>query len=437
MEALARLTRGGKWANARADGDRRARRELAIDAFWTLFSFGLSLAMIATGGLGEPQADQRGFDALAILVVAGTSLPLIARRRAPVAVFVVVIASFVVLLALTYPPDVPIAPAVALFSLAQASGRTVPSSLSIPFAIGSFLAVGLTLTLTYDDWLAPEAPFTGALWLAIWLAGRASRLKQEHIASLEERAERAEEIAERERRLAAAEERTRIARDLHDSAGHAINVILVEAGAARLLRESDPERAEQALETIETVAREQIDEIDRLVHALREGDRGERTRLGEAEVALGMERGKEAVEALFELHRAMGLDLRVSRVGEARALGPSIGRAAFRLLQESLTNAARHGDGSAEVEFAFQDDGVEVTVSNPVANPVSNGEPPAEGHGLAGMRERAALLGGTFAATQANGSFRVRATFPYDPRFRAYDHAAARIGSNFEDSGHR
>jgi signal transduction histidine kinase len=418
---------------------RTLRRETAIDIFWALASFVLTVTMFAAGGLGPPEHDQRELDVLGVLIAAGISFPLLARRRAPVPVFLAVMGSLVALSALRYPPDVTIGPIVALFTLAQASGREVPPRLGIGLAVGAFLAVTAALGVGYDEVPLPEMAFIGLIWLAIWFAGRSSRLKTEHISDLEERAERAEQIAERERRLAAAEERTRIARDLHDSAGHAINVILVEAGAARLLRERDPERADEAIETIERVAREQIDEIDRLVHALREGDRGEKTTLGEPEVALGMERGRAAVEALFELHRAMGLDLRISRVGEGRALGPSVGRAVFRLLQESLTNAARHGSGSAEVEFHFRDDAVELTVANPVVGPASNGEPPAEGHGLAGMRERAGLLGGTLEATQANGTFRVRAVLPYDPRFRApaHDRAAAEMARTLDDSGNR
>jgi signal transduction histidine kinase len=414
-------------------------RDLAVDAFWALASFAIAIWMFASGGLGPAEHDQRGLDLLGVFIAAGISFPLLARRRAPVPVFLAVTGALVALVALRYPPDVTIGPIVALFTLARASGREVPARLATGIAVGAFLTLGAALSLAYDKPTFPETTFFGLIWLAIWFAGRSARLKAEHISDLEERAERAEQMAERERRLAAAEERTKIARDLHDSAGHAINVILVEAGAARLLRERDSERAEQAIETIENVAREQIDEIDRLVHALREGDRGEKTPLGESEVALGMERGKAAVEALFELHRATGLELRVSRVGEGRALGPSVGRAVFRLLQESLTNAARHGDGSAEVEFRFRDEAVEVTVANPVANPASNGEPPADGHGLAGMRERAALLGGTLEATQANGTFRVRAVLPYDPRYQspAQERAAAEMARTLGDSGHR
>jgi signal transduction histidine kinase len=418
MEAFTEPNRG-EGAQSDARMRRALHRERAIDAFWALTSFAIAILMFASGGLGPAEHDQRGLDLLGVFVAAGISFPLLARRRAPVPVFLAMMGALVALVGLRYPPDVTIGPIVALFTLAQASGREVPSRLGLGITVGSFLAVSVAIGVVDDDFPLPEMAFIGLIWLAIWFAGRSARLKTEHISDLEERAERAEEMAERERRLAAAEERTRIARDLHDSAGHAINVILVEAGAARLLRERDPERAEQALETIERVAREQIDEIDQLVHALRKGDRAEKTALGDSEVALGMRRGKEAVEALFELHRATGLDLRVSRVGDGRTLGPSVGRAVFRLLQESLTNATRHGDGSAEVVFNFRDDALEVTVANPVTNPASNREPPAEGHGLAGMRERAALVGGTLEATQVTGTFRVRAMLPYDPRYEA------------------
>src|SRR5262249_39329336 len=148
---------------------------------------------------------------------------------------------------------------------------------------------------------------------------------------------------ERERRLAAAEERTRIARDLHDSAGHAINVILVHAGLGRMSAERDPEAARRAFETIEEVARETITEIDQMVKALRDAGRG------------GGERpaGVAALQGLVERHRAAGLDVATSVRGEARPLSPAVGRAAYRIVQEALTNAARHGSGSAELEVAF------------------------------------------------------------------------------------
>jgi signal transduction histidine kinase len=218
------------------------------------------------------------------------------------------------------------------------------------------------------------------------------------MAALEERARRAEREAERERQLAAAEERARIARDLHDSAGHAINVILVQAGAARLLQQQDPDRAREALETVEEVARETIHEIDRLVGALREE--------GSAEVEPPP--GLAALDGLVERYRAAGLDVSVETRGSRRSLARSADQAAYRILQEALTNAARHGRGGAEVDIAFGDSAVEITVTNPAA-----ADDGGDGHGLVGMRERAALLGGTLEAGASNGYFRLRARLPY------------------------
>ena len=177
------------------------------------------------------------------------------------------------------------------------------------------------------------------VWGGAWLAGDRTRLRHERMAELEERALRAERDAERERRLAAAEERTRIARDLHDSAGHAINVILVHAGAGRLPAERDPPAAREAFETIEEVARETVGEIDQMVRALREdGTDGE-----------GVEPppGLAALDGLVERHRAAGLAVTARSSGSGDALPPAVDRGAYRILQEALTNAARHGDGSA------------------------------------------------------------------------------------------
>ena len=220
---------------------------------------------------------------------------------------------------------------------------------------------------------------------------------------LVERVQRAERETERERRLAAAEERTRIARDLHDSAGHAINVILVQAGAARLLQEQDPTRTRAALETIEDVARETLREIDQLVRVLREDGS---TNGSHVEPPPGL----AALETLAERHRASGLAVAVRFEGDRRHLAPAVDRAAYRILQEALTNAARHGGGSANVEVVFGLEALELTATNPSPRNVTQGD----GHGLVGMRERTELLGGSFDATAADGVFRVRASLPYD-----------------------
>jgi signal transduction histidine kinase len=197
----------------------------------------------------------------------------------------------------------------------------------------------------------------------------------------------------------------RIARDLHDSAGHAINVILVQAGAARLLGRRDPERAEAAVETIEEVARETLGEIDQLVHALREDGAAEATD-GDVEPPLGL----AALEALAERHRSAGLAVSIRASGRPRPLSPQVDRAAYRILQEALTNAARHGQARADVELGFGEAELEFTVRNPVA---PGAAPEGGGHGIVGMRERAALLGGTLEAGASDGVFRIHARLPY------------------------
>ena len=160
-----------------------------------------------------------------------------------------------------------------------------------------------------------ELLFGVLVWGGAWLAGDRTRLRHERMAELEERALRAEREAERERRLAAAEERTRIARDLHDSAGHAINVILVHAGARAPATERDPQAAREAFETIEEVARETIGEIDQIVAraARRRHGRGGRGAAARARVARRARRAPPRRRARRHGRRARGRRARCRR----------------------------------------------------------------------------------------------------------------------------
>src|SRR5829696_2987241 len=385
------------------------RKELATDAGLALVVFAVTLAILATGGFGEPEPGQRELDALGVVLAGLSALPLAARRLAPLAAYALTTAGAVALLGLGYPLDLPLGPGVAIYQLGMAFGSQ-PRLSRRGMAMG---AVALFVPAVAAEELAsgyglhpfPELASLAVMAAALWIAGDRTRLRRERIAELEERTRRSEREAERERRLAAAEERTRIARELHDSAGHAINVILVQAGAARLLGEQDPERARAALETIEEVARETVEDIDQLVRVLRDDD-GSPEPARDVEPPLSL----AALDTLAERHRAAGLEVTVHVDGSGRDLAPGLDQAAYRILQEALTNAARHGRGRAEVDITFGSSALEITVTNPVPpDSVAVGG----GHGIVGMRERATLLGGSLQSSAADGVFRIDVRLPY------------------------
>jgi signal transduction histidine kinase len=390
------------------------RRDLALDVGIGLLTLGATLGVLAAHGLGVPDPSARRLDGTGVALAIVATLPLAARRRAPMAVYLVTAAATIVLLELRYPVDFPFGPVTAAYFLAVAySGSPWPARrwaamlavlAFVPVAAAAYAASGHGITGT-----GPGLAFWALILIGAWVVGDRARLRRERMAELEERALRTEREAARERRLAAAEERTRIARELHDSAAHAINIVLVQAGAARLLHRRDPDRSQQAISTIEQVARATIGEIDGLVRALRDGDSGQPEPADPA--ALG---------ELLDQHRAAGLEIATELRGERVPLPRSVAWATYRILQEALTNAARHGSGSADVAVWFQPDAVEITVRNPAAGPTAaaNGRggaagPATGGHGIVGMRERAAILGGTLETRADDGVFRLHARLPH------------------------
>jgi signal transduction histidine kinase len=369
------------------------RREFLVDAALAAGSFTFSVAAMSRGSRFEGSRD---LDLLAVALAALACWPLVLRRVATFGVFLVATAGTAVLYGLDYGLGPPVAFAIALYSFAE---RRSDDQRTHRLALAGSIAILLGPHLVRGE-IVPQFLLGSAVWAAAWFAGDRARLRRERLAELEERAVRAEREAERERRLAAAEERTRIARDLHDSAGHAINVILVQAGAARLLQERDPESSRSALETIEEVARETLGDIDRLVGALREN--------GTARVE--PPHGLAALETLAERYRGSGLGVTVKVDGSRRPLASGVDQAAFRILQEALTNAARHGNGDADVRVAFGPGAVELAVTNAAR---SDAAARGGGHGIVGMRERASLLGGNLEAVATDGLFRLRARLPY------------------------
>jgi signal transduction histidine kinase len=376
---------------------RPATSRAVRDVLVPIVAFGLTLLLLSNDGTN------RSLDALGVAIAATASLPLIARRRAPLAVLAVTTLASALLAPLDYPVGPPFGPTFALFFVAT-DERTRGRIRETAAVVLALFAVHVGSAASTEQGFPTSPVLFGTLvWGGAWVIGDQLRQRRQRLVDIEERTRGAERETARERRLAVAEERNRIARDLHDSAAHSINVILVQAGAARLLQERDPEAARVALTTIEEVARETIGEIDQLIRGLRE-DGAPRH-----DEAIEPPAGLAALETLAERHRAAGLPVAIRFKGQRRPLAPGLDQAAFRIVQESLTNAARHGSGGVDVKVAYGGAQLDLTISNP-AEPGPDVE---VGHGILGMRERAALLGGSVVAGFSGAGFRVHAQIPY------------------------
>lgn len=360
-------------------------RRRTIDAALALVVLAITLVQLGSQSFGEKADVARGVDALGVALCLLMALPLLWRRRAPVAVLGIALATSVATVGLDYSVLEPVGPVIALATLADHPRRPDLVRVAIPTlaAFAAFVALAwVRFGPEPGDYL-----LTALLWSGGWLVIDRRRLTRQR--------------GEREQRLAVAEERSRIARELHDSAGHAINSILIQAGAARTVLATQPQRALEAIASIETIARTTIDDLDGILGRLRR----------EGAAALTPQPGVDRIPELVDRHRADGLDLRlVARVAGERPLPSAVDRAAYRIVQEALTNAARHGSGSADVTIERRDGELRLTVANPVLGRAATRA--GGGHGIPGMRERAELLGGRFDAGRDGGRFRVRAALP-------------------------
>jgi signal transduction histidine kinase len=210
-----------------------------------------------------------------------------------------------------------------------------------------------------------------------------------------------QEADEAGQQVAAEQERTRIARDMHDVVAHSLAVVIAQSDGARLLRRTDPEAVEEALETIGAVSRAALADVRVLLQQLRyEGTTSVQPGLADLDVLVGQFRGS-------------GLVVDLTRDPDLGALGTATQLAAFRIVQESLTNALRHGDLAqpASVVLTRTPHGLEVEVVNAI-DPTKPPRPATNGHGLIGMRERAGAVQGDLRAGPDGDRFRVRAFLP-------------------------
>jgi signal transduction histidine kinase len=376
-----------------ASPDSRVRARM-VDAAVVLCVLAFSvLQLVLGGGFGDFADETAEPGVLAFALVLLSALALLWRDRHPRAVLAVTLASSLALAALSYGSNAPVAPAVALYACAvrPQRGRSWPALAAAAAGWAALVLIEVAVT----PYGVPDYVLPGLIWAGSWLIGDRRRFLRAHVADQLDH-------ARREHELVVAEERARIARELHDSAGHALNTILVHAGAARVLRERDAERSAQAVATIEDLARETIEEIDRIVGLLREDREMDRSPLP----------GIDQIPALVERQRAGGLDVHLTIDGEPGRRSPTpVSRAVYRIAQESLTNASRHGTGSAAIAIQLGPDALELSVANPVTTHVESR--PGGGRGIAGMRERAKLLGGSLQATRNGSRFELHAQLPY------------------------
>jgi signal transduction histidine kinase len=344
---------------------------------------------------------------LTLALALAAAAVLTARRRAPVATLAVSGALVLAVLAVdhTAGAGAVVAPAVALYSVGLTRGRIHQLAAGLA-AVAAVVATDLFLA--GDEAIRFATLGHAALVAVPLLAAEAVRNRRAYIALLLERLDIAERTREEEARRRVEQERLRIARDLHDAVAHALTTINVQAGVAAHLLDRNPDNARPALLTIEEASHEALDELRAIVGILREQP-GERAPLEPAPTL-------DAVSELVARARTRGLDvsLEISGVRPER-LPEALQLAAYRIVQESLTNASRHAAGArARVSLSFEGERLLVTVESGTGA-AGNGSSSGAGVGVIGMRERAAAVGGALRAASSPDGFRVAAELPYRP----------------------
>lgn len=238
----------------------------------------------------------------------------------------------------------------------------------------------------------------------VCLIAYALQRRAKRAAELEERASRLERELKERAHAEVLAERTRIARDLHDLVAHSVSLMTVQAGAARLILPSDPARARESLRSVEETGREALADLRRLFGIVR----GE-----EGDAALAPQPGLARLDALLEQSRKAGLPVEVAIEGKRRMLPPGVDLTAYRIVQESLTNALKHaGPACAQVTIRYGREVLDLEITDD-GRRTRNGE--GTGHGLVGMRERVALYGGEFeAGPRRRDGYAVRARLPIE-----------------------
>ena len=373
----------------------------------------VAVAAVAVIGEGEVLAlDSADNKALLAVLVLPVAAPLWWRRRAPLASLVAVGVGAAIYEGLASSQGgadalfTSVAVVVACYSLA-AYATLLPAVVGVSMLF-AFYCVGAVVDNVREPGTRPytDLVYIGLLFGSTWGVGRLIRSWRHQARTLEQRTAELEEAQEWRAQAAVAEERTRIARELHDVIAHSVSVMVVQAGAAEQMLDVDPERARQPLVTIQDSGRQAVLELRRLLGILRADDE---------EAALSPQPSLRQLEILAGQVRDAGVPVAVVIEGTPHELPAGVDLAAYRIVQEALTNTLKHaGPASATVALHYSPDTLDIDV-------VDDGQarldvkPGGTGHGVAGMRDRVRLYGGDFDAGPCpRGGFRVHARLPVD-----------------------
>ena len=361
---------------------------LVWDAVLAVFVFGMSLLL-------ENQflSGHSGIDPAGRSLLAGTCASLVWRQKAPIAALVASAIGSVALQVWGYPLDFAgIAFLIAVYSAAAHRGRKPVFLAALPIAITAALAIYLIDRPSHRDAMQLTINVAALVGLPM-LFGRIEY----------NRRRRSRENLHKASRDAVVEERSRIAREPHDVVAHSMGLMVVQAGAARVVIDTDPQAADAALKQIEESGRNSLAEMRRLLGIL-ETDNPETKRVPQP--------GLKRLDELLESVRGAGLPVEIVVQGSPRDLLPSADLAAYRIVQEALTNTLKHaGHAHARVLLRYDHHDLQIEVADDGRGP-PQGDAPL-GHGLIGMRERVALFGGSLE-TEAHpaGGFLIRARIP-------------------------
>ena len=401
---------------------------VVIDTVFAVAVFAVSLMVLLFGGHGNKIGEARGVQAptwvLAILL-AGSSLPIAVRRRRPVAVLACVALCLAVSTGLgqSFAP----APMMALPMYTVAATRRRTESLAALAAVEGALVFSLGVAIAIRP-TSGDVTFNILIAAAGWFAGDSVRARRAFAhATVEQAEERQHQAIERARR-ATVEERLQIARELHDVVAHSLSVIAVQSGVGRHVLDTQPEQARRALAAVETTSRSALDELRRVVGVLRTGEHGR--------PSLAPTPGIVDIPQLVEQVRGAGVPVEFDLRGPVVPLPASLELSVYRIVQEALTNVVKHaGRARAAVDVSFEPDAVVIEVVDDGGRSANGATARASGtraaaappgteeardhHGIAGMRERTAVFGGSLVAGPGpEGGFRVSARLPVEPADR-------------------